>query len=110
MDDGGVFFQRRYTDVTIKQRFEGLGLEIETIIWIAEKPIREPELNQNGRLDHNIYYLESLPSVKLIKKLTPKIPLTPYFLYLYFSSKTHYLTKSFDDKNIRQVAIKLRKP
>ncbi|MFM6080351.1 MAG: hypothetical protein ACKPCI_17875 [Dolichospermum sp.] len=47
--------------------------------------------------------------VKLIKKMTPKIPMIPYFLYSYFSSKTHYLTKSFDDTNIRQVAIKFRK-
>jgi SAM-dependent methyltransferase len=108
-DDGSVFFQRRYTESTIKERFENLGLEIEEIIWIAEKPIKEPSLNQNGRLDHNVYYLESLPYVKSIKKLTPKVPLIPYFLYSYLSSKTHYLTKSFDDKNIRQVAIKFRK-
>jgi SAM-dependent methyltransferase len=107
--DGSVFFQRRYTELTIKERFENLGLEIEEIIWIAEKPIKEPSLNQHGRLDHNVYYLEELSSVKLIKKMTPKIPMIPYFLYSYFSSKTHYLTKSFNDENIRQVAIKLRK-
>jgi SAM-dependent methyltransferase len=109
-DDGSVFFQRRFTELTIKERFDNLGLEIEEIIWIAEKPIKEPSLNQNGRLDHNVYYLESLPLAKFFKNITFKFfPLLPYFLYSWYSNKSHYLTKSFDDENIRQVAIKFRK-
>jgi len=108
-EDGSVFFQRRYTETEINQRFSNLGLTVEEIIWIAEKPIQEPQLNETGRLDHNVYYIEELFGVKLIKKLTPKIPLIRYFLYSYLSSKTHYLKSSFNDGNIRQVAIKLRK-
>jgi hypothetical protein len=86
-----------------------LGLTIEEIIWIAEEPIQEPSLNETGRLDHNVYYLEKLFWVRLIKKLTSKIPLIPYFIYSYISGKTHYLQSSFNDNNIRQVAIKFRK-
>jgi SAM-dependent methyltransferase len=108
-EDGSVFFQRRYTENTIRERFEGLGLDIEEIIWIAEKPIKQPELNKSGRLDHNVYYIEGIPMVKLLKQLTAKLPLISYFLYNYYSYKTHYLTYSFDDDNIRQVAVKFTK-
>lgn len=108
-EDGSVFFQRRYTEDTIRERFEGLGLDIEEIIWIAERPIKQPSFNKSGRLDHNVYYIDSLPIVRFVKKITPKVPLIPYFLYNYYSHKTHYFTTSFNDENIRQVAIKFRK-
>lgn len=108
-EDGSIFFQRRYTESTIKERFENLGLVIEEIIWIAEKPIKQPCLNESGRLDHNVYYIGRLPLVRLAKKIAKIIPFLPYFLYAFYSKKTQYLTSSFEDENIRQVAVKFRK-
>jgi len=110
-EDGRVFFQRRYDERSIKERFANIGFEIEDIIFIAEKPIEEPKPNENGRLLYNVYYLEEFISVKILKKLHAKfrLPLLPYLAYHHLSYRYHYLTRNCDDKNIRQAAIKLRR-
>jgi SAM-dependent methyltransferase len=110
-EDGRIFFQRRYDERSIKERFADIGFEIEDIIFIAEKPIEEPKLNENGRLLYNVYYLEELTSVKILKKLHSRfrLPLLPYLAYRHLSYRYHYLTRNGNDKNIRQAAVKLRR-
>ena len=110
-EDRRVFFQRRYDEESIKERFADIGFEIEDIIFIAEKPIKEPKLNENGRLLYNVYYLEEFTLVKVLKKLHSRfrLPLLPYFAYRLLSYRHHYLTWNCDDKNIRQAAVKLRR-
>lgn len=109
--DGRVFFQKRYNKQSLQERFGNIGFEIEDIIYIAEKPIEEPKLNENGRLLYNVYYLEELTSVKILKKLHSRfrLPLLPYLAYRHLSYRYHYLTRNGNDKNIRQAAVKLRR-
>lgn len=110
-EDGRVFFQRRYDEQSLQERFGNTGFKIEDIIYIAEKPIKEPKLNENGRLFYNVYYLEDFKLVKILKKLHRKfrLPLLPYLVYRHLSYRYHYLTRNCNDKNIRQVAVKLRR-
>jgi len=110
-EDGNVFFQRRYDVRTIHERFGNIGFEVEDIIFIAEEPIEEPKLSDNGRLLYNVYYLEEFVWVKMLKRLHGRLrlPLLPYLAYRYFSSRYHYLTRDGSDKNIRQAAVKLRR-
>jgi len=110
-EDGRVFFQRRYDEQSIKERFGNIGFEIEDIIFIAEKPIKEPKLNVNGRLLYNVYYLDEIILVKILKILNTifRLPLLPYFAYRHISYRHHYLTRNCNDKNIRQAAVKLRR-
>ncbi|MGB2630822.1 MAG: methyltransferase domain-containing protein [Candidatus Omnitrophota bacterium] len=110
-EDGRIFFQRRYDYRAVEERFTGRGLEIEDCIFIAEKPIKEPQLNDTGRLLFNYYYLEDFMLIKLLKKVkhVAKIPLLLYAAYRYYSSRLQYLTRDRNDKNIREVAVKLRK-
>lgn len=107
-EDGCIFFQRRYDERFIKERFADIGFEIDDIIFIAEKPIEEPKLNENGRLLYNVYYLEEFISVKILKKLQSifRLPLLPYLAYRHLSYRYHYLTRNCNDKNIRQAAVK----
>ncbi|MDJ0689876.1 MAG: hypothetical protein QNJ41_15345 [Xenococcaceae cyanobacterium MO_188.B32] len=66
---------------------------------------------------HNTYYIEDLWQVKLSKRLllskkpllSSKPPLLPYLSYRWLSKQYHYLTRNPEDKNIRQVALKLLK-
>ena len=108
-EDGHIFFQRRYDERSIKKRFVDIGFEIEDIIFIAEKPIESPKLNENGRLLYNVYYLEEFTSVKILKWLHGRfqLPLLPYLAYRHLSYRYHYLTRNGNDKNIRQAAVKL---
>jgi len=108
---GAFFFQRRYDERSIKERFADIGFETEDIISIAEKPIEEPKLNENGRLLYNVYYLEDFTSVKILKKLHSRfrLPLLPYLAYRHLSYRYHYLTRNGNDKKIRQAAVKLRR-
>lgn len=106
-EDGCIFYQRRYTKEEIIKRFDNLGFEIEDIVFVAEHPIEEPQLGSNGKLLHNVYYLEDSWQLKLLKKIR-KIPLLPYNFYASQSRKYHYLTRKSDDINIRQVAVKLK--
>lgn len=110
-EDGSIFYQRRYDICSIKERFGNSGLAIEEVIFIAEKPIKKPKLNQNGMLLHNCYYYKGIPFVKFLSKLSrlKLIPLIPYIGHRYASMRYHYLTRDKTDKNIRQVAVKLLK-
>jgi SAM-dependent methyltransferase len=109
--EGRSFYQRRYDESSIRHRFSGLGMTIKDIIYIAEKPIQEPKLNEQGMLLHNVYYLNNLIVVKCLKKLYQilKIPCLPYLSYRRLSERYHYLTRDSSDPNIRQVAVKLQK-
>lgn len=104
--EGLIFYQRRYDQTTIQERFGIRGLlDIEDILFIAERPIQEPQLNENGNLCHNLYYLDD----RLLMRVIRKLPLLPYFGYRYASKRYHYLTRDGIDPNIRQVAVILRK-
>lgn len=106
-----TFYQRRYDDKTIQERFGGLGFQIKDVVYIAEYPIKEPGINENGMLLHNIYYLQDISWIKLLRKFTRKgekiIPLLPYLNHRAWSQKCHYLTRNGKDQNIRQVIVKL---
>ncbi len=107
-DDGAVFYQRRYDERSIRERFGDLGFEIEDIVFIAENPIKPPVLHEDGMLLHNDFYVKDLWQLKVANKF-PKAPLLPYLLYSSLSKRYHYLTRNSADDNIRQVAIKLRR-
>ncbi|MEA5509373.1 class I SAM-dependent methyltransferase [Crocosphaera sp. UHCC 0190] len=110
---GESFFQRRYDETAIEKRFENLGLEIKDIIYIAEKPIKKPQINDQGLLLHNVYYLEDLSLSqslnKIYKKFNNTLPFVPYISHRYCSQQYHYLTRDAHDTNIRQVGIKFQK-
>jgi SAM-dependent methyltransferase len=109
--EGRSFYQRRYDESSIRHRFSGLGMTIKDIVYIAEKPIQEPKLNDKGMLLHNVYYLNNLIIVKFLKKLYQifKIPCLPYISHRTVSKRYHYLTRDNSDPNIRQVAVKFQK-
>ncbi len=106
-EDGCIFYQRRYTESEIQKRFGNLGFELEDIVFVAENPIKETKVGDNGKLLHNVYYIEDNLQLKLIKKIR-KVPLLPYYFYANKSQKCHYLTRNSQDNNIRQVAVKMR--
>jgi len=110
-EDGRAFFQRRYDEKSIRKRFGSIGFRIEDIIFIAERPIEEPKLNDNGRLLYNAYYLQDFRSVRMLKKLNRRLrlPLLPYLAYRQLSYRHHYLTRDGNDRNIRQAAVKMCK-
>ncbi len=110
-EDGRAFFQRRYDEKSIRERFGSIGFRIDDIIFIAEIPIEEPKLNANGRFFYNAYYLQDLMSVKILKKLNRRLrlPLLPYLAYRQLSYRHHYLTRDGNDRNIRQAAVKMCK-
>ena len=110
-EDGRAFFQRRYDTSSIRERFGGLDLSIKDIVFIAEKPLKDPELNDNGRFLYNVYYLQKFKSVRILNKITriTQVPALPYFAHRYYSSRCHYLTRDGSDTNIRQVVVKMRK-
>ncbi|BAY20313.1 hypothetical protein NIES2100_00540 [Calothrix sp. NIES-2100] len=108
--DGAVFYQRRYDLESIHSRLEINDGKIEKILFVAEKPIKEPGLNHEGRMLHNSYYIDHVIFSKYVKKLKRfKIPLSEYFAENYVSHKCHYITEDHSDLNIRQVVIKIKK-
>lgn len=109
--EGLSFYQRRYDESSIWNRFGDLGLQIDDVVYIAEHPIKKPQLNDSGMLLHNVHYLNELPLAKTYRKLYEffRVPLLPYLSYRMLSQRYHYLTRNSQDNNIRQVAIKLRK-
>lgn len=103
-----TFYQRRYTKASIIDKFANQGLKIDYMVFIAEKPIAEPKLNDNGMLLHNHYYIEDLVGLKIVKRLgriLKYMPGLPYFAYKYYSQRCHYLTMDGNDPNCRQVAV-----
>ena len=111
--EGFTFYHRRYDDASIRERFNNLGFNIEDVVYIAEYPIAEPVINENGMLLHNMYYfddyIKTKATWKFLNKLAPKVPILSYLIHRFFSQKYHYLTRDGKDLNIRQVAVKLRK-
>ncbi len=99
-----TFYQRRYTKASIIDRFSNKGLIIEKILFIAERPIALPQLDNNGMLLHNHYYIESKIATKISNKMK-YLPMFPYFAHKYYSSKYHYLTTNENDPNCRQAAV-----
>jgi SAM-dependent methyltransferase len=110
-EDGRAFFQRRYDEKSIRELFGSAGFRIEDIIFIAERPIKEPKLNANGRLLYNAYYLKDFKLIKILEKLNHRshLPLLPYLAYRLLSYRHHYLTRDGNDRNIRQAAVKMCK-
>lgn len=88
-----------------------IGFKIDDIIYIKEKSIEVPKLNENERLLYNVYYLEEFISIKILKKLQfmLRLPLLPYLAYRHLSYRYHFLTRNCSGKNIRQAAVKLRR-
>ncbi|MHA1344564.1 MAG: methyltransferase domain-containing protein [Promethearchaeota archaeon] len=108
--NGAYFYQRRYNLNTIISRFKFDNGYIDRIIFIAEKPIKKTRLNNNGLLLHNSYYINTVFIANILNKMRNlKIPLCRYFAANYVSHKCHYLTYNGDDKNIRQVIVRIRK-
>lgn len=108
--NGRFFYQKRYDENTIVERFSMDGLTISSIEYIAEKPIREPYFSENGMLMHNAYMVEDMPIARFIKLIDNRfIPLTTYFYYKYYSNKYKYITIDETDPNIRQAVIKFIK-
>lgn len=103
----GTFYHCRYDKKTLLERFGGCGLEIELILFIAEKPIKYPKINSNGKLFHNFHFIQ-----KVFKKTSifgALIPWLNYSISKFFSSRFHYLTEDEKDPNIRQVIVKMQK-
>ena len=110
-EDGEFFYQRRYNKDSIINRFGNISSSvIKKIVFIAERPIKDPYCNDNGMLMHNAYFIYEKVLYKLIRKIDFKyIPLTDYFFHLIYSKKYHYLTDNHDDPNIRQVCVQFEK-
>lgn len=114
-EDGTIFYQRRYDLKSIYERLDNQELNIEEIIFIAEKPIKKPALNSQGMLLHNSSYYARLPLVRGINglrrflPLAKHIPFLPYIGNRYASMHYHYLTRDDQDENIRQVLVKFKK-
>ncbi|MFX1392254.1 MAG: methyltransferase domain-containing protein [Promethearchaeota archaeon] len=102
------FYQRRYNESSILTRFKLSGLTIEDIIYIAEVPIKEPEINNFGMVLFNYHYLNRFFLARLVKFIR-KVPLLPYFYERFLSILHHYLTRNCNDKNIRHAVIKMIK-
>lgn len=108
---GEHFLQRRYDGVSLEKRFANLGLEMETPVFVAEHPIKPPQMNENGMWLHNAYYLMETEAYRQASKPWAKLkPMSLYKVEREYSEKSHYLTTDSTDKNIRQVAVKFIKP
>jgi SAM-dependent methyltransferase len=107
--DSTVFFQRRYDLSALQGRLGGCGFEFEEVIYVAERPIEEPRLGPNGRMLHNVYYLQERFQRERLWRWKRRIPLYPYYLSKLASKQYHYLTHDASDPNVRQVALKLRR-
>ena len=85
-------------------------LKIEKLVFVAENPIKEPVLNENGILLHNIHFLNDKKLFRWAKKFDFQyLPFWPYLLEKYYSNKYHYLTDDGADANVRQVMVQFRK-
>ncbi|MCC5638429.1 class I SAM-dependent methyltransferase [Nostoc sp. CHAB 5844] len=108
--NGAVFYQRRYDLESIHSRLSVNGGKIDKILFVAERPIKQPGLNPEGRMLHNSYYIDHVIFSKYLKKFQKfQIPLSAYFAENYVSHKCHYITDDHSDVNIRQAVIKIKK-
>jgi SAM-dependent methyltransferase len=109
-DDGAVFYQRRYDMDSIHSRLAVNGGEIEKILFVAERPIKEAHLNDEGMMLHNSYYISDVRIARFLTRTKQlKVPFAKYLAENYVSHKHHYITDDHSDVNIRQVVIKIRK-
>jgi SAM-dependent methyltransferase len=111
-EKGKTFYQRRYDRGTLDKLIETDQAEIASILLIAEKPLREPELSPKGIMMHNSYLIDKVRLSRRIRKVSEKfpfLPLLPYLAERIASGKCHYLTTDWNDPNIRQVAVKMVK-
>jgi SAM-dependent methyltransferase len=114
VDDGKgkTFFQRRYDKKALFELFSGDGYTIEELILVAEKPIKPPEIGSNGIMIHNSYLINQISLSRIINKISrrfARLPLLQYIAERVASTKCHYLTTDWNDPNIRQVVVKIRK-
>lgn len=110
--DGKTFYQRRYDEKTLLKNFSIPGSVIQDVILIAERPVESPRMGENGMMLHNSYYIDKVPTARLLKALggrLRRIPFVDYLAELIVSRKCHYLTTDWTDPNIRQVAVKMTK-
>ena len=112
-DKSGLnFFQRRYDLAALESRMDwNCGGELDYVL-VAEKPVREPILEEGGRLKHNSYLINKWKVPKLINKagrLVRIVPFTGYMAERFVSKRCHYLTKDWNDVNIRQIAFRIQK-
>jgi 2-polyprenyl-3-methyl-5-hydroxy-6-metoxy-1,4-benzoquinol methylase len=108
--DGRAFFQRRYDQKAVLTRISVPGAKLAEVVLVAEKPLADAHLDSSGKMLHNCYYVDRLPSARLIRKWGRRLSVLPFTTYLaekIASSNCHYLTDDWNDPNIRQVVLKL---
>jgi hypothetical protein len=110
--EGKVFYQRRYDRSALYDRLSVEDAQVEEAILIAEKPVEEPRLGDDGMMLHNSYYIDRVPTARFLRALGRRIkrlPLVDYLAENLVSRKCHYLTTNWSDPNIRQVVLSMRK-
>ena len=107
-----TFFQRRYDEGTLRKLCSIQGAITEEILLIAENPIEQPKIGENGIMLHNSYLIDKVLIAHLINVLGRRLKFLPFSAYLselLVSRRSHYLTTDWGDPNIRQVAVKISK-
>ena len=107
-----TFFQRRYDEESLKKLCSIQGATTEEVLLIAEKPIDQPKIGENGIMLHNSYLIDKVLIAHWINVLGRRLkflPFTRYLSELVVSRRSHYLTADWGDPNIRQVAVKISK-
>ena len=115
-DERGVFFQRRYDLLEMKERlFNASDLEPESILFMAEKPLVKPGLREDLVFEENCHRLNrrilSILAVGFssIPVLRIPIPMLRYLVQASYSHRYHYFTEDAADQNVRGVFIRLCK-
>ena len=110
--EGKVFYQRRYDRDALYDRLSVDGAQIEEVVLVAEKPIAEPRIGDDGLMLHNSYYIDQVPIARFLRTLgrrVKRLPLLDYTAQNLVSRRCHYLTTDWSDPNIRQVVVSIRK-
>ena len=106
--NGKYFYQKRYNKEAFEKLVSKTSLKIDTICYLAEKPIVPPYLTKEGYLFHNFFKInESINALTTKYPILKKTPFIKYFYQRRASLKYHYITADHDDMNIRQLIIKL---
>lgn len=109
--EGRNFFQRRYDEATLESRLGWRERGEMDYVLVAEKPIREPVMEDGGRLKHNSYLIKEWKIPWLIKGIGNRLRFrfADYYAERWVSRRCHYLTRDWQDPNIRQIAFYIRK-
>jgi len=110
--DGRVFYQRRYDRDALYDRLRVDGLSIESVVLVAEKPLEQPRLSDDGLMLHNSYWVDRVPAVRLLRApgwRMRRVPFADYLAESLASRRCHYLTNDWNDPNIRQVVVSMTK-